>query len=388
MYTNPSRNVRQLPTPHSIESQKCSCGRNLPPRQGHTSINLMVDTEQFDCAMLLQYRCTSFCPVGKRDVSELGVRCSNVGGGCEWTGTAGVLREHLRKCEFAMLTCPNKCKNETIMRRSLNQHLEECPKREYQCPHCGAKGEYDFITESHDRDCIKKEVCCSNNGCDERVRRQELAWHLRKCPFTNVPCKYKMLGCDFECTRKDMPAHEQQDDYRQHEGMSLDTLLRSKEKIEFSEPFQAIKDTDSDFFFYSHPQGYHMKLGVRFNRDYAYCHHDSNSSGADNNIFIFDEYISIYLKIKTGRYDETLEWPFVGSVRVMLLNQKEDRNHHTRTFKFSREDGIRDVTKCCRRFISCSGSKYDWVVNTSYGDAGLLYFKVRVEMPKCKPWLH
>ena len=37
-----------------------------------------------------------------------------------------------------------------------------------------------------------------------------------------------------------------------------------------------------------------------------------------------------------GEYDDELEWPFEGSITVDLLNQQEDKGHHSRKLIFNR----------------------------------------------------
>ena len=39
--------------------------------------------------------------------------------------------------------------------------------------------------------------------------------------------------------------------------------------------------------------------------------------------------MSVYVPILEGKYDAELKWPFMGKVTFTLLNQLEDKNHHT-----------------------------------------------------------
>ena len=302
-------------------------------------------------------------------MNELGVRCNNIEKGCKWTGTVGTVPEHLKKrCEFTLLSCPNKCmskRKQKFMRKDLGKHLKKCPKRSYFCPHCGKKGKYDRITLLHDGICKKKVLPCSNEGCTERNQRQYHAMHLKRCPFTTIPCKYESLGCNFVCIRKDMAAHEQNDEC--HKCISLDKLLKLTEKTNLAEPFRVTKGVDNEFHFYSHPQGYYMRLSIRF---------------IYGNFFDREEYdISVDVNVVEGRYDENLEWPFVGSVHVTLLNQKEDKRHYTRTLKLSDEDGIQ-AKKSFSTFISYAElGTFTSNINDN------LYFKVSVDTPEYQPWL-
>ena len=108
---------------------------------------------------------------GKRDIDELQVRCANTERGCRWTGTVGTLDGHIASCQFALVPCPNKCEEDKgagellLIRKHLDEHLKtKCPKRAYECPHCGEEGTFASITEDHGQDCEKKIVACPNKG--------------------------------------------------------------------------------------------------------------------------------------------------------------------------------------------------------------------------------
>jgi hypothetical protein len=109
------------------------------------------------------------------------------------------------------------------MRKDLDNHLKEhCPNRDYTCYYCGEEGTYASITQVHDLTCEKKILPCPNTGCGDTMERQQVPEHVSKCPHTVVSCKYKGIGCDAELERKDMAAHEQDDNHHLH--MALDTV--------------------------------------------------------------------------------------------------------------------------------------------------------------------
>jgi TNF receptor-associated factor 4 len=95
--------------------------------------------------------CHPSTPTGKREIKDLPVRCGNVERGCKWEETVGMLEQHVGKCEFTLVKCPNKCKGNRFMRRDLDEHLKnDCSKRDYSCQYCGEKGTYAYITGPHD----------------------------------------------------------------------------------------------------------------------------------------------------------------------------------------------------------------------------------------------
>ncbi len=42
-------------------------------------------------------------------------------------------------------------------------------------------------------------------------------------------------------------------------------------------------------------------------------------------------HISAYVMVKTGKYDADISWPFIGKVTLTLMNQQENKNHHSVT---------------------------------------------------------
>ena len=90
----------------------------------------------------------------------------------ERTGTVGTLGDHIASCQFALVPCPNKCEEDKgagellLLRKHLDQHLKtKCPKRAYECPHCGEKGTFARITERpRPSVCEEERSLCPNKG--------------------------------------------------------------------------------------------------------------------------------------------------------------------------------------------------------------------------------
>ena len=95
--------------------------------------------------------------------------CSNSENGCGWEGELRTLDDHLTSCAYALLHCTNECMENgsevKILRHDLEQHLEKCPNRQHQCPHCKATGRYCDITTTHLDTCPKVKVPCPNSMC-------------------------------------------------------------------------------------------------------------------------------------------------------------------------------------------------------------------------------
>ena len=59
----------------------------------------------------------------------------------------------------------------------------------------------------------------------------------------------------------------------------------------------------------------------------------------------FDAFMSIYVEIMPGPFDETLKWPFKGSVTIQIVNQLNDHNYYEKTGKFSDETYEKDTIR-------------------------------------------
>ena len=150
--------------------------------------------------------------------------------GCQWTGTVGTLDNHIDSCQFALVSCPNKCEEDKgagvllHLRKHVDQHLKtKCPKRAYECPHCGDKGTFASITEDHYQVCEKKIVAYPNkrSGCSLSMERGKTKEHVSSdCEYTEVACVYQSLGCRVRMLKKDEATHEYEA-REQHIDLSL-----------------------------------------------------------------------------------------------------------------------------------------------------------------------
>ena len=313
--------------------------------------------------------------------------------GCQWTGTIGVLDNHIATCQFALVPCPNKCEDDKgagelhFMRKNLDNHLKsKCPKRAYMCQHCGEKGTYTSITEDHDKVCDKKIIPCPNKGrgCSLSMQRGKTKQHVRSvCDYTEVACAYENLGCAVKMMRRDITKHQENDD-KVHLHLSLRTLcLQEKEHKTLSEGEAVIykltgyaskKEKNTRFFsnpFYTSSGGYKMHISVDAN---------GYSDGKGTHIAVS----TILLK---GHYDDQLHWPFQGTITYELLNQLADNNHYVMQFILCISSMHIGSSMGHHKFISRSSLSYNPATNTQDLLDNTLYFRVSVTVDNHKPWL-
>ena len=326
-----------------------------------------------------------FILLGRREIKALPVRCDNSFLECDWVGSVGTLEEHLSKCDYALLPCPNECKDWTnsitynIPRRNLKKHLEEvCRNRDYSCEHCGEKGTY-ASTQEHYKKCEKKEIICPEHGCVKMVQRQYIMWHkTTQCKYAIISCKYASIGCKTKLKRKDMAVHEQDDTAHLHvalERLHKKSLDEQSLKFKFTN-YQENKEMDEVVVspsYYSSPNGYHIAMKV-----YA------NGCGSG-----YGTHVSVYVKFLEGDNDAQLKWPFDGNITFILLNQLEDKHHHSMTVATLTAECDLRVGRARGKplFIPHSALGYDAVNNTQYLKDDTLYFRILVEPADHKPWL-
>ena len=126
---------------------------------------------------------------------------------------------------------------------------------------------------------------------------------------------------------------------------------------------------------YSYPlktsyHGYAMKIEI-------------HSGGADSGK---GTHVSVLAFIVTGPHDQILTWPFIGTVKVELLNQLADKNHHDAILRFTENKKIQaDGGLSSYKFISHTELNHSADRQFLMNDT--LYFRVTVSMGHSKPWL-
>ena len=380
---------------------------------------------------------------GDRHIKSLKTKCDNTSNGCEWIGELRSLDKHLLSCDFTLLPCPNQCKKDEeilkLLRKDIEKHKKkECPRRQYECSHCNETGEYQERTTTHLEECPNIEIPCPNDGCSKLVKRCDMSEHCEECSFELLPCKYSDIGCEQEICRKDLEDHER--DSQLHLQLAIDTvhelkgmvedieqenetklvLLQSKvENIEQENEtklvllqsrvaslestlpakarqqkqtnfkfkvkhFSQLKNSSDKIYspaFYTSPGGYKMCIRV-----------DANGNGDGKGT-----HVSVFAYTMRGENDDHLPWPFTGTVTVELLNQLEDKNHHSTQTTFPRDDEISqrvtDGEKASSGYghpcyIPHTSLGYNEAKHCQYLKDDCLYFSVKVDaQTSSKPWL-
>ena len=358
----------------------------------------------------------------------LKTKCDNTFNGCEWTGELRSLEKHLLSCDFTLLPCPNQCKKDgeihivKLLRKDIEKHKkEECPRRQYECPHCKETGEYQERTTTHLKECPKVKIPCPREGCSERIKRCNIKRHRQKCLYERIPCKHSNIGCEEMVPRKHLEEHE--GDCQLHFPLAIDAIQQLKGvvgelKSEINNLKLVISQRDTRWIqqqskvaslessvlasralqratrfkfrvtnfvsrkknnyveenvFYTFPGGYKMCIFVH-----------TNGKGEGEGT-----HISVYAYLMRGEYDDHLFWPFTGTVTVELLNQLKDKNHYASVFDygactiFSTRVMDGELASCGNGeqcYIPHSSLGYDEAKRRQYLKDDCLYFNFSIQV--------
>ena len=269
-----------------------------------------------------------------------------------------------------------------------------------KCPHCQEAGEYQERTTEHLQECTMVEVPCPNCGCNTYLKRSDLTDHHQECLFEKVPCKFSIIGCEEEVERKDLEEHE--GDSQNHLQLAVGIIHQLQAKVinmqaqlrqmpvlyKFTNFSQLQHKTANDEIyspaFYTSPKGYKMCIRV-------YANGDGHGKGT---------HVSVFAYLLKGENDDYLLWPFTGTVTVKLLNQLEDKNHHSEDIIFTSESDcevnqrVVDEERASHgwgitEYIPHSDLDHNTVRNCQYLKDDRLHFKISVDAKSFSstPWL-
>ena len=145
----------------------------------------------------------------QRNILALEVRCTMKDRGCEWTGQLQHLDAHLDvatgDCKYVDVECPKKCVQK-VQKRNVDTHLaNECPNRDYRCPHCNFANKY-HVVSTHFDVCPYYPLACPNR-CGATFERDDLPDHMKMCRLEEVQCVFGNEGCQANFIRENEDEH-------------------------------------------------------------------------------------------------------------------------------------------------------------------------------------
>ena len=210
-------------TPYHRDNQPC-------PICNEASFKMMLDKRDQKKILTLEL----YCPMKSR--------------GCEWTGQLEQLEGHMDvqsgDCLYVDIECPSHC-DQKVQKRNVQNHLsQECPLREYTCPHCNFKASYKVVSEDHLEVCSYLPVQCPNR-CGVTCERQDLKDHMKICNKEELECCFSHTGCQGRFLREDKERH-MEENTKKHLSLMATTMLKiskemEKQEVMFQERFEQQK---------------------------------------------------------------------------------------------------------------------------------------------------
>jgi TNF receptor-associated factor 4 len=266
---------------------------------------------------------------------------------------------------------------------------------------------YRVITGTHVDVCPDMPIPCPNKGCNERLLRKSLTNHQEECPKEIIECPFAFIHCR-EFFEREMLAAHTCNAIEHHLDLSLTHIisLNSDINVLTSNVVQLNRQIDelklrptavqklvlkmTGFAAYKNNNRIWYSPGF-FSGGYKFCLRVDPSGESSC--------VSCYICLMPGANDGTLEWPFQGDVTIELLNQVRDKGHRKLTIRYNNLTPViyssKVVDKVCGpgygkyEFISHADlSSFDADENCQYLLEDNLYFRVFVKInSKVKPWL-
>ena len=267
--------------------------------------------------------------------------------------------------------CQASCCGKSFCRSCIETIIEDGNP----CPTCNEEEYRHFPNKGLQQSLYSFKVHCSHakEGCMWTGELGQYDAHMNpnsnpqpdkrheECMYAEVDCKFHEMGCKARFLRKDMHDHLSKEmsshlDLLESENHSLREKLKAaqgdcgwlklhsnKNSKSLSPPvtftmtnvLQYVRDDDYWFSppFYSHPQGYKMCFSVV-----------PNGWGIAKGIFL-----SSYVYMMRGEFDDNLKWPFRGEVTIRLLNQDvardKEEEHCVKTATLDGDSKGRRVTR-------------------------------------------
>jgi hypothetical protein len=163
--------------------------------------------------------------------------CRNKDFGCDWKGRLCELQEHLNTdCKTKPVKCTFEGCDVEMIESALLLHSALCLFRCESCKDCNSEVKVKDI-EKHIDQCPKRKIPCVND-CGEEITRESQEEHKKFCFNSSAECQYKIIGCKFASTRRNLNDHiikesEKHDQLILNEIIGIKTVLsRLKDRVE------------------------------------------------------------------------------------------------------------------------------------------------------------
>ena len=281
-----------------------------------------------------------------RKIRRLDVFCSNKEKGCEWHGEINDVEVHLNNtnnnngCQYEDVECVHGC-GKRLQRQYIMKHMEiECLHRTVDCQYCSLSGIHNFITGAHKEECPKVVISCPN-GCEVNdILREEMDEHKGVCPLEVISCKYIKLGCKTKMAREEENKHGKEK-MEEHLFLAIDKLERLENAVSHLENFMSQLKWSSYLtsLVASGSQtapitimitGFAYKKIERIRWESAYFFTEDEGHEMFIKITFARVFLKVYLSLGPNKDSDDLDWPLRGRFDIVILNQISDNKHYSR----------------------------------------------------------
>lgn len=152
-------------------------------------------------------KCVVKLPTLQNFILKQKTRCPNRKEGCKWEGSLKDNKNHVEnECLKSKMICPNEGCGEKIIKEQLEKHKKKCHYRKVECEYC----KIEIIVKErkvHNEICPEMIIECPQN-CNEKIKRKDINEHIaNKCENTRLKCSFSPFGCVDNIRRKDMETH-------------------------------------------------------------------------------------------------------------------------------------------------------------------------------------
>ena len=307
----------------------------------------------------------------ERKVKNVRVFCAN--SSCEWKGSLCHLDDHkagrgCEGCQYEPVSCTLGC-GEEVIRKDLEDHKQNtCVLRPKTCEYCQWLGTHKNMS-NHYSECQQYPIPCPNNCGKKNIPVQEVEGHLQECPEQEIRCTHSDLGCKEVFKRRSSEDHYKCSKDVHNQLLRSRVTLLTQVVVQLQVLVQLLQDKDkptsssassqtstlslvsrswleNTTLFPSMPwiirfdqfSKKKAQMSVKWTSDPFF----TTSTGYKLCLWVFaggdgeknKGHISVFTCLQRGPNDDILSWPFDKTVKVTLLNQLEDRYHHSSLTRF------------------------------------------------------
>lgn len=168
----------------------------------------------------------------KRELDRLLVYCSFEEYGCTETMQWVTLDNHQSQCQFAVKTCPTEGCAQTIRKVDIAKHVdEECKYILVACPQCRIMVGRGFKEQHLQEDCEEVTISCPYKCGEQSVKRRDLAGHKEQCTNKPQKCRFNLVGCKYQGSQSDI-LHHHADNTTEHLALVAHHCVEIKRTVD------------------------------------------------------------------------------------------------------------------------------------------------------------